>query len=147
MNIILKKYRGDPDTNGIKPDGSAFIALIIDDSKIFRFSLRKTLVGVGYKVMEADTLKSGTDTFYNLHPDVTTLDLILPGLNGVEDLKTHLEKHPEMKRSIVVSSILRDDTLRQSVLLGVKNVFSKPINETNLNKFLKALKEIATQDS
>ncbi|MBT3784722.1 response regulator [bacterium] len=143
MDIIIEKYRLNQGTNGLKPDGSPLTALIIDDSKVFRSSLREILVQVGYKVLEADTLPGGTETFYALKPDVASLDLIMPGCNGLEGLRAHLEQHPEMKRRLVVCTSLEDAILRQVMLIGVQNVFQKPIDESKIKAFLEALKDVA----
>ena len=69
--------------------------LIVDDSLFFRTSLERTLkndpsiqiVGMAYDSFDA------LEKIKQLHPDVVTLDVEMPKLNGIEFLKKLLPVH------------------------------------------------------
>ena len=59
-------------------------ALVIEDAADIRLLLRETLVHAGFEVAEAGTGTQGLDLASALHPDLVTLDLILPDIDGIE---------------------------------------------------------------
>jgi DNA-binding response OmpR family regulator len=59
-------------------------ALVIEDAADIRLLVRETLGQAGFEVAEAGTGTQGLDLAFKLHPDLVTLDLILPDLDGIE---------------------------------------------------------------
>jgi DNA-binding response OmpR family regulator len=59
-------------------------ALVIEDAPDVRLLLRETLAQAGFEVAEAGTGTQGLDLAAKLHPDLVTLDLILPDIDGIE---------------------------------------------------------------
>ena len=70
--------------------------LIVDDSLFFRKALERSFTAdarievVGTAVNAADAMKK----IEALHPDVVTLDVEIPGLNGIDFLKKLMPVHP-----------------------------------------------------
>jgi len=98
--------------------------LVIDDSLVFRESLRRVLdqdpalevVGVAADVFQAN------DLIESLQPDVLTLDIEMPRMNGIEFLKRLMDQCP--LPVIVVSSVSQRafDAIRE----GAVDFISKP---------------------
>jgi len=62
--------------------------LIIEDNPDLAFGLRATLEIEGYEVEVASEGKQGLDLVGATHPDLIILDLMLPGMNGYQVLRT-----------------------------------------------------------
>lgn len=62
--------------------------LIIDDSPTVVAVLRKTLVSAGYETREALDAEQGLALIAEDPPDLVFLDIILPGMNGFNALRT-----------------------------------------------------------
>ncbi|MBI5242140.1 MAG: response regulator, partial [Elusimicrobia bacterium] len=72
--------------------------LVVDDSPISRVTLREMLESLGHQVVgEADSGRGGIDAFLALKPDVTTLDISLPDMDGIQVLRDIRLKAPSAK--------------------------------------------------
>ena len=58
--------------------------LIIEDDDRIRSSLRLMFEGEGYQVDDAPTAEIGIDHFHRMASDVVIVDIMLPGINGIE---------------------------------------------------------------
>jgi two-component system KDP operon response regulator KdpE len=63
--------------------GDAPLVLIIEDEKPIRRFLRASLLGEGYRVVEAETGQQGLTMALTQPPDVVILDLGLPDMDGI----------------------------------------------------------------
>ena len=79
--------------------------LIVDDSAFARSNLRRTLAGAGYDVIEAGSGQQAIDLVKLVPPDVVTLDLLMPGLSGLETLKIMKPIIPMTKFIIVTADV------------------------------------------
>jgi DNA-binding response OmpR family regulator len=61
--------------------------LIVDDEREIRELLRYNLEREGYQVLTAPDGEQGLARVFSAHPDLVLLDLLLPGLNGLEVLR------------------------------------------------------------
>ena len=59
-------------------------ALIVDDSKMARVTLKKHLESLGIKVFLAETGEDSLEFLSNNHPDVIFMDCLMPGIDGFE---------------------------------------------------------------
>ena len=66
----------------------SFLVLVVDDEKNIREMVASSLVKDGYRVAVAANGKQAVEAVQREMPDVVLLDLIMPGMNGVEVLKT-----------------------------------------------------------
>ncbi|GAV20530.1 two-component system, chemotaxis family, response regulator CheB [Mariprofundus micogutta] len=103
--------------------------LLVDDSKLYRRLLARALSGcndieiVGEAVDGQDALEKIT----RLKPDVITLDMNMPRMNGMETLAVLSVQHPAVK-TIIVAAETRDDAERSVLALeaGAFGVVLKP---------------------
>src|SRR5258708_23112847 len=70
--------------------------LIIDDEAGIRESLETLLSLEGYSVDTANDGESGLNTIGQRSYDLVLLDLALPGLNGIEILRQHLQRYSDL---------------------------------------------------
>lgn len=114
--------------------------MVVDDSKIVYLSMVKMLEGTEFEIIHY--CRSGeecVEAYESCHPDLVTMDIVMPGEDGLEAAKALLEKHPEA-RIIMVSSLAYDDTMDEAKKIGTKGFIYKPLQKENvLERLHKAL--------
>lgn len=70
--------------------------LIVDDEENIRELYRVELSEEGYKVELAENGQQALSKFESFRPDLVTLDVIMPGMNGIEVLQRIREKNPSV---------------------------------------------------
>ena len=79
--------------------------LIVDDSRVSRKILKNMLEHSGYSVAaEAIDGKEGVELYKKLKPDVVTMDITMPEMNGMEALKLIKEFDPDAKVIIITAA-------------------------------------------
>jgi two-component system KDP operon response regulator KdpE len=100
------------------------LVLIVDDEMPIRRFLRVSLVGEGYRVVEAATASEALDQIAAQRPDVVVLDLGLPDRDGVEVIREVREWSPV---PIVVLSVRdRDHDKVAALETGADDYLTKP---------------------
>ncbi len=66
--------------------------LVVDDEPEFGEYVRKVAVGLGYEVEVTSSGKSFMKAFESLEPSVIILDLVMPGIDGVELVQWLVER-------------------------------------------------------
>jgi len=83
--MTANTQRGD---DGLKPDGTPYRVLVVDDSVIMRKILRKVLGDEQYEICgEAEDGGGVLDLYKELRPDVVTLDIFMDQVDGLSVLK------------------------------------------------------------
>jgi two-component system chemotaxis response regulator CheY len=75
--------------------------------------------------------------FEELKPDLTTLDIVMPKMRGVEVLEQLMGKYPEAK-IVMASSVSDARTVMHCLKMGAKQYITKPYDE---NKVLSAVQK------
>ena len=71
--------------------------LIVDDSRTSRRILKDILERAGYNIVgEAINGKEGFTQYAKLQPDIVTMDITMPEMDGIEALKHIKEDFPEL---------------------------------------------------
>lgn len=106
--------------------------LVIDDELSYRNAIRRVLFGAGYQLdFAADGFQAGVKIFSS-KPDLITLDLSMPGLDGFEVLK-FIREQPELAAvRIIVISGLEQAELAKARQLGADAVLAKPFENEQL---------------
>jgi CheY-like chemotaxis protein len=87
-------------------------ALIVEDSSIVRTILRARLERAGWQVIEACNAPEGWELFQGLQPQLVTLDIVMPGVEGLDALsllRRIRQKAPNTAVLIVTGSNSIDD--------------------------------------
>lgn len=100
--------------------------LIVDDSRTSRKILRTLLEENGHTVVgEAKDGQQGVDMAKELNPDVITLDITMPVLDGIGALEIIKQDNPNA-RVIMVTAAGQKDKIVKAVKLGASEFVSKP---------------------
>jgi two-component system chemotaxis response regulator CheB len=67
--------------------------LIVDDSPVSRMLVRAVLEGEGYQVREADSGEEALRLLAGFTPDIVTMDVHMPGMDGYEATERILEQY------------------------------------------------------
>lgn len=124
-------------------DGGERTVLIVDDDEGIRKLLRFELEPYGIRILESENGQSGLELARREKPDAILLDVLMPGLDGWQTLRT-LKESPET-RSIPVTmlSVVEDRAVGFS--LGAFDYLLKPLNRSDLFESLERAGVIASR--
>lgn len=121
--------------------------MVVDDSKVLHTQISKMLADTDFEIVEfCRDGESAVAEYGDYMPDLITIDIIMPGIDGLETSKAILEKYPDAK-IIILSSLAYDDTLEAAEKIGAKGFISKPIHKEEVLEALnRALGDEAASD-
>jgi len=125
--------------DGIKPEGTPYRVLIVDDSMFVAKQLNQILTSEGYQVVATagDGLE-GYEKYKELFPnlDVVTMDITMPKMDGLTALQKIME-FDKNARVIMISALGKQDLVKQALVAGAKNYIVKPLDRKKvLERFL-----------
>lgn len=113
--------------------------LITDDALIIRTIIRDVAEADGWEVVgEAANGQEAIDLYSSLQPDVTTMDLVMPGFDGLHGLAGIRACDPQAA-VLVVSALDQSDVLKQAMQLGAGDFIVKPFEDERLCSALNCL--------
>lgn len=146
MFTNLEKYALDYTMNGLKKDDSKIKVLIVDDALAFRRLLTRLLESVGYDVVgEVADGTVAVAKYTQLQPDVITMDVTMPEMEGPIAVDAIRRNHPDVK-IVMVTSLGSKDLVQECIKLGAKGYILKPITDNQIPKILQTIKKAATED-
>jgi two-component system KDP operon response regulator KdpE len=104
--------------------------LVIDDEPQIRRSLQVNLERSGYAVETVETGERALESFHNRHPDVVILDLLMPGIGGVEVVRRVRES--STVPIIVLSAMGEEQSKVEALELGADDYMTKPFGMQEL---------------
>lgn len=122
--------------NGLKKDGSPFTFLIVDDSAFMINQMKRFIEGMGCKVV--GTASNGLEAvklYPQVKPDVVTLDITMPRMDGIETL-TEIKKIDPNAKVIMVSALGHENMVKEAVLRGATYFIVKPLTVTKIREVL-----------
>lgn len=118
--------------------------IIVDDSKFLRRELRKILERHQFEVVdEGENGEQGVELYKKHKPDLVTMDIVMPVMNGIESL-AKIREFDAAARIVMVSSFGTRDNVMKAVKLGAKNFILKPFEE---DKVMDIINRVLAQDA
>lgn len=103
--------------------------LIVDDAAFIRLSLKTMLEKNGYEVVgEAVNGAEGILKYNALKPDVVTMDITMPEMDGITALKAIKKMNPAAK-IVMISALGQEMHVKEAVLAGASGFVVKPFKE------------------
>jgi len=100
--------------------------MIVDDSRIFRKILRTLFSESGYEVVgEAGNGEEALKLMETVTPDIITLDITMPVMDGLETLKAIKEKYPKIT-VVMVSAAGQKSKVMEALKSGAADFIQKP---------------------
>ncbi len=100
--------------------------LIVDDSRTSRKILKGILEGAGHEVVgEAVDGQDGVEKYKELSPEVVTLDITMPVLDGLGSL-AEIKKADPNARVIMVTAAGQQTKMVEAIKLGAAEFVTKP---------------------
>jgi len=113
--------------------------LIADDSQFMRFVLKKILEKNGFTVAaDVENGMKAVEQYKALKPDLVTMDVVMPGMDGIEATRAIMEFDNNAK-VIVVSALGQQPLVNEAMEAGAKDFIVKPFEES---KVLDVIKKI-----
>ena len=101
--------------------------LVVDDTDFMVEVLVDIFTAEGYRVCSARSGKEALSVYEELLPDLVTLDIIMPEMDGLAVLSALKEIDPAF-RVIVLSGIGLEVKVMEAIRLGARNYVLKPFD-------------------
>ena len=102
--------------------------LIVDDAAFMRLNI-KNILKDSYEIAgEAENGKEAVEMYQDLEPDVVTMDITMPEMDGLEAIEAIQEIDPDSK-IVVCSAMGQQKMVIKAIELGAKDFIVKPFKE------------------
>lgn len=113
--------------------------LVIDDTTFMRIFLKSILVKGGHVVVgEADDGVKTVEQYKVLNPDIVTMDITMPNMNGIDAVKQIMSYDPSAK-IVMCSAMGQQEMVMDAIKAGAKDFVVKPFQE---DRVLNALSKL-----
>ena len=94
--------------------------MVVDDSRVMELQICKLLEGSKFEVVAyCENGEEAISRYEEIQPDIVTMDIIMPGIDGLEAAQVLLEEHPDA-RIVIVSSLICEETIQEGLLKALE---------------------------
>lgn len=101
------------------------IILVADDAMFMRSILKSILVKQGYEIVEAGDGIQAIEQYKKIKPDIVTLDITMPNMDGLAALK-HIREFDPNANVIMCSAMGQQAMVMEAIQNGAKDFIVKP---------------------
>jgi two-component system chemotaxis response regulator CheY len=106
--------------------------LVCDDSAFMRMMLKRILIENGHEVIaEAGDGRQAVQLFRQFKPDLITMDITMPKMDGIEAVKIIHEENP-LVRIIMVTAIGQRAVITEALKAGASDFIVKPFDASQV---------------
>ncbi len=114
--------------DGLRESGTPYRVLVVDDSAFVVKQLTQFFISAKYEVIgTAENGEEGLLKFKEMKPDLVTLDITMPKMDGLTALSKIIE-YDNAAKVIMVSALGKEDMVKKALLAGAKNYITKPLD-------------------
>ena len=116
--------------------------LVVDDALFMRKMLSDILAKEGHQVIgQAENAKEAVTLYKKLRPDVVTLDIVMPEVDGVDSMKAIQEilALDQGAKIVMVSAMGQQELVVQSIRAGAKDFVVKPFEPKQVTEAVRRL--------
>jgi two-component system, chemotaxis family, chemotaxis protein CheY len=100
--------------------------LIVDDAVVMRMMIKGILSKNGFEIVgEAQNGAEAVDKYKTLRPDLVTMDMVMPEMDGITAVKEIIASDPDAK-IIMCTSMGQQTLLDEAIEAGAKSYITKP---------------------
>ena len=115
--------------------------LIVDDALIMRMKIRDIAEGAGWTVVGEGRNGEDAVEMYGQHlPDLVTLDMVMPRMDGLAALK-EIRKVDPNAQVVMVSAVDQKEKLTECIASGAIDFVVKPFDEQRLHDFFERYRQ------
>ncbi len=136
LPILAETTAGAPEFHTEPQGGAERILVVDDDPRTLRY-IRDTLTDAGYAPVVTANYRELGQVIRVEEPDLVLLDLVLPGIDGIE----LMEEVPELAELpvIFISAYGRAETIAKALDVGAADYLVKPFSPTELTARIRAV--------
>jgi len=113
--------------------------MVVDDAMFMRASLKMMLEKNGYEVAaEAENGAIAVQKYKEIKPDLVTMDITMPEMDGLQALKLIRQFDADAK-VVIVSAMGQEPVVKEAIISGAKSFIVKPFKEDFVLKTLSTL--------
>jgi len=117
--------------------------LIVDDDRGIRYSLKRIFEEKGYEAVSARNGREALDLLERgLSPDLTLIDIVMPGLSGLDLLEAIKQKYPKLLAIMVTAHGTTERAIR-AMKLGAYDYIQKPFDMPKMWETIQKALELA----
>jgi two-component system chemotaxis response regulator CheY len=111
--------------------------LVVDDAAFMRMMIRDILTKNNFEVAgEATNGEEAVSKYIELKPDLVTLDITMPGMDGVTVLKK-IRQHDPYARVVMCSAMGQQAMVVEAIQNGAKDFINKPFHPQKVVEILR----------
>ncbi len=106
--------------------------LVVDDAIFMRKMISDILEGNDMEVVgEADTGALAVEKYKELKPDLVTMDIIMPEMNGIDAVR-QIVSNDSQARIVMCSALGQQALVQDALTAGAKDFLIKPFNPSRV---------------
>jgi two-component system chemotaxis response regulator CheY len=106
--------------------------MIVDDAAFMRITIKNMLKKAAMKVIaEAENGRVAIENYKLYLPDIITMDITMPEMDGLAALKEIMKINPKAN-VIMVSAMGQEAMVREAIMSGAKGFIVKPFKEEGI---------------
>ncbi|MDI6711930.1 MAG: response regulator [Anaerosomatales bacterium] len=110
--------------------------LVVDDAAFMRMMIRDILSKEGYIIHEAVNGRDAVEKYLEVRPDLTTMDITMPEMDGIEALRK-IREHDPSARVLMVSAMGQQKLIVEALEAGAMDFLVKPFQPTKVLETVK----------
>lgn len=110
--------------------------LVVDDAAFMRMMIRDILSKEGYIIHEAVNGRDAVEKYLEVRPDLTTMDITMPEMDGIEALR-RIREHDPSARVLMVSAMGQQKLIVEALEAGAMDFLVKPFQPTKVLETVK----------
>ena len=113
--------------------------LIVDDASFMRMSIKNMLANYDFEIVgEAENGVMAIEKYKELQPDIVTMDITMPEMDGLEALR-EIKKIDPGASVVMVSALGQEARMKEAIIYGAIGFIVKPFKEEMLISALSKL--------
>lgn len=107
--------------------------MVVDDAAFMRMTLKNSLEAEDFEVVaEAENGKQAVEKYKNENPDLVTMDITMPEMDGLEATKEIINNLDSEAKIIMVSAMGQQKMVIEAIEAGAQDFIVKPFDDDRI---------------